>query len=420
MANLKWPRGIEWLALGAAAACAASCSSLRVSSGARAVYPLKTTALAEPSLCFLPSPLMNKPPADAGALPAFAEGSAAFLNLRLGDSAPALTAIERQSRDGQTSYRVYVDTDRDRSLADETPCEAREDAKLQPGPLVFTPPLTLPVAYRLASGEVSREYRFRLGFYPVPPDQREQADSFVYCALVLALESRTGHVSVGGKKLRLTLSDGDGDAKLTVGNTPSRDHMRLEGGGLPAAGEASCLTKCVEVGGALYSLEVQPDGSEVAVSRYAGPTAAVCWPVKNGAGSPAELSMLSFAGPSLSISCDSESGRVAPGLRAVPPGSYYLSYAIGRDGTNVFLRAPRPITVESGTTNRFACGGPVSLTCTVRQVRSGTEEMQLRISVSAANEAGHMFVMQGVEHAGTVEVYGPDGKLLGSDNMEYG
>jgi len=397
------------------AACLLAGVSQAGAAGAKTEIAFTQTELESPSFCYLQTPSLKVKPANAGAMPAFANSGAVFMELGLGDGAPRLLAVEPLRRGDKPGFRVYLDTNGDRALADEKPCETSEDSKLQRWMMQYTAPMTVPVVYRLPSGEVTRDCRFRLGFYPVPPDRRSQDGRLFYSAQLVALQGWTGLVPFGDKTLRLTVFDGDGDAKAQVGNTLSRDGLRLEGTAPTPYSVNQSLTRCLEVDGVLYRLEVQPDGAKVAVSRYTDALATVAWDVSNGAGKPEELSQLSFRGANLSVSLQGS----APASQSVPPGDYYLNYTIGKDKLRGYFHTSRTLSISTGASNRIVCGGPVNVTGTIKQ-KEIDGETTLVVNISAANAAGHAFRVYGAREAGKVEVLGPDGVPRGSGNMEYG
>lgn len=400
-----------------AAACLLAWVSQAGAEGAKTDYALKQTELDTPSFCYLRTPSSTTKPAHAGAMPAFENGQAVFLELRLGDDAPRLLAVEPLSRGDTSGFRVYMDTNGNRALADETPSETSEDQKLRRGTMQFTAPMTVPVVYRLPSGEVTRYCRFRLGFYPIAPDRRNQDGRLFYSAQLVALQGWTGLVPFGTKKLRLTLFDGDGDAKMQVGNTVSRDGLRLEGTDqTPFNIVNQKLTHCLEVDGVLYSLEVQPDGAKVAVSRYTDALGTVAWAVSSGTGKTAELAQLTLGGANLSVS---HRGSV-PASHVVPPGDYNLTYMIGKGKQQAYFSVAKPFRIRTDAPNSIVCGGPVILAGTVKQ-QENADETTLVVNISAANAAGHSFRVLGpTSEAGKVDVLGPDGVPRGTGNMEYG
>lgn len=402
----------------ATGACLLALASRAATDGAKAFFPLVQTEMASPSPSYLYEPVSREKPAAAGAMPAsFENGQVAFMELRLGDGEPLLIAVVAHlPRRDRSGFRVYLDRNGNRALADEISCETSEDPKLRCERLQYTPPISVPVVYHLPSGEARRTCRFRLGFCPIPPNSQQGDERLFYNAQFVALQGWSGPVRFGNKTVRLTLLDGDGDAKMQVQNPVSRDLLRLEGASLPRAQEEQSLTRCLDIDGVLYRLEVQPDGAKVAVSRYTEPLGAVAWDVSSGRNYPAALSMLSFAGANLSVS----SQGVVPTSRAIPAGDYYyLTYRVGKEAPTAHFRTKTPISVSAGVTNRIACGGPVIVNGSVSQLKeSGVAA--LYVSVTAANAAGHVFQLIGSRQAGRIEVLGPGGVPAGSGNMEYG
>lgn len=396
------------------AACLLACVA-RAETAGRVVYPLEQTTLDTPSYSYLRAPVSRTKPANAGAMPAFENGRAAFMDLRLGDGKPLLLAVEPLTREGNAGFRVYWDANGNRSLADETPCETSADPMMRRGPLQYTPPITVPVVYRLPSGEVRRNCQFRLGFYPIPPNANNTDDRLFYFAQLIALQGWSGQIPFGNKTVRLTFLDGDGDAKLQVLNTASQDRMQIESASPTRSRVDQILTRCLDVDGVLYRLEVQPDGSQLAVSRYKDALGTVAWEVKNGSGQPAELSMFSFVGANLAVS----SQAAASESRDVPVGDYNLTYMIGKENPRALFRMSSPVRIGAGAASRIACGGPVIVSGTVSQ-REESGETALYVRISATNAAGHDFQVSGSRQAGRVEVLGPDGVSAGAGNMEYG
>jgi len=408
-------KGSAQMARGAVSACLLAWVSQAEAGGAKTVYALRQVELETPSVCYLQSSGSNVKPAQAGAMPAFESGEAVFMELRLGDGAPRLVAVERVSGGDQPGFRVYVDENGNRALADETPRETCEDPKLRRGKVQFTQPLKVPVIYRLPSGEVTRDCCFRLGFYPVPAERQSHDKRLFYSAQLVALQGWSGPVTFGDKTLTLTLSDGDGDAKTQVANTVSRDGLRLEGLSQTLSQTSQPLTRFLDVDGVLYNLEVQPDGAKVAVSRYTGELGTVAWSASSGTGAPAELAPLSFTGANLAFSRQGSD----PASHRVPPGDYHLYYMIGKQNPRAYFRVSAPLRVSAGATSRIECGGPVIVSGSVKQ-QEGARETTLTVSIKTANAAGHDFQLLGSRSAGTVDVLGPDGSPQGTGTMEYG
>lgn len=377
-------------------------------------YSLEAVELQTPSYSYLSCPTSSSKPGDAGTMPSMAEEKTVFMDLRLGDGPPCLVAVERLDKEGQTVYRVYLDTNGNRSLADETPCETAQDPQYRNGRMQYTPPLTVPVVYRLPSGEVKRDYRFRLGFYPSTANQ-PQNRIFNY-AQIRVLQGWGGQVAFGGKTCRITLSDGDGDACISMKHTYSRDHVRLEGTSGTSFHADQYLTQCVEVDGVFYNLDVQPDGAKVTVSKYTGPVGSIALFASDGKNRPANLSELSLRGPMLSVSSSGQDP--VPVSRDLPCGNYYVSYSIGTSSPKAYFRLPKAICVEADTAMRIDCGGPVVINGTISQ-ESG-DETTLVVSVSTATAAEHNYQPVGARQAGKIDVLGADGVSQGSANMEYG
>lgn len=388
--------------------------ALPVLGGAGEVFTLAPVKLRRPSSSYLSSPPSSYRPPNMGSMPALSAGGTVFMDLRLGDGLPRLVAIERRTQDENGGYRVYVDMNGDRSLSDETPCETVRSSSRLNSRIQYTPPLTVPVTYRLPSGEVQHDYRFSLGFYPSSSPDRGRLFNYV---VLQQLRGWGGVVSFGDKKYRITLSDGDGDAVISIKQNYSRDNLQLVGLADGAVQKQQPLTRCVEVDNTFYSLEVQPDGSQVTVSRYTGPVGAVALFASDGKGRPANLSQLSLSGVNLSVSYSSRD--TIPASRELPCGNYYINYHIGTTSPTAFFRLSNQLRVEADTTTRIDCGGPVAITGSVSQ-EADSDGTVLSVSVETATATGHDYQPIGAREADRVDVLGPDGVSQGTGNMEYG
>ena len=318
-------------------------------------------------------------------MPKFTGSQRLFAELKLGDGKPILLAATSGGTAKKPTITLYVDTNGDRSLADEKPLVASavgsHDSQFE-GQLV-TPPVTVPVVYDLPGGQTTRSLTFRLA---VPP--RLGMAPFV---MLLADSVMGGTIKVGGREVAVRLLDMNGDGKITVVNTmqepPDMVWLSLTPD-KPAAGDEVPLLQYVEVAGKFYSLVPRCDGAEITVTPYDGPLGRMTFAAADAEGKAQEISLVELASPTAMVQRKGEPGEIV-----LPPGKYALNYGLGgaKDGEPAYAFSHDEVRVAGGETCEARCGGPLALTLQVQQQPSAPGSTDLRVTFLVKTEAGHTF-----------------------------
>lgn len=247
--------------------------------------------------------------------------------------------------------------------------------------------------------------------------------------LVSPASCRAGRVWLAGKDYRVALLDRDFDGKfeswlsVPLGSAPGLDRLAidLDGDGKfdPDfyAGEVMFLSKMRSVGGAYYSVEIEPDGSAITLENVEPKMGTL------DVGT-AEADLVLFSDCGLT--------RVSGGNGSwqLPEGSYHtvrirLTRA-GKDGVEQSVTgygemgALSEFEIASGKTLSLKMGPPLTLKTTV-----SADQDTLRVSLALMGQGGETYtpmVDYGTRPAGlpTLRVVGESGTVLSSGEFEFG
>jgi hypothetical protein len=348
-------------------------------------YPLKLTPYGKPLPAYAFLSWSDQVPEDAGSMPRFAGAGACFAELKLGDGKPVLLAATSGGTAQAPKVTLYVDTDGDRSLADEKPLLATRpkspDQQFE-GELV-TPAVTVPVVYDLPGGRVTRDLTFRLA---TPP----RVEMSPYMILVVD-RVMGGTIKLGEREVQVRLLDQNCDGKVSVlGSDEGAPDMLWVGldPKKPEAGETRPLTRYLEDEGRFYELAPRADGGEVTVTPYDGPTGKVSVSAADAEGKPCGTGLLYLASPTVQVL-----RRGGPAEVSLPPGTYGLTYSLGalKDGEPEYTFSQPKVEVAGGESQEIRCGGPLALSLEIEQGRREPGAIELSVTFQVRTEAGHAF-----------------------------
>jgi hypothetical protein len=338
----------------------------------------------------------EKPPAGVEALAKGEREHVWYGEMRLGDGKPMTIAIamvppaqaKPEAPLAAGSCRIYLDLNGDRSLTDQDPLVAVKRHIGGRGSMLVTPEVRVPVTYALKDGsQVQHDYCFRLALEP-------QATYKPMLAMMIS-SAWTGTIRLGDRNVAVRVSDTSGNAKLrvaspTAGNTITLPPEQTQGAPQPTMmpGGGQPLTRYIGYGGAFYHIEVREDGAQISVTPMEVPPGGLLMTATDGRGRPLAFRQATVIG-------DSFYGRVTmrPAGTPIPPGWYSIQYTLAQPGktTPGFSFIASRVVVRSGETTKLVCGGPMKLTVTVGQDGRNRDDVNLHVSTTAQNAAGHGF-----------------------------
>ena len=383
-------------------------------------YPLKPVAFSQPMPSFQFLNWSDKPPADAGAMPKLTGAHTWFAELKLGDGKPILVAASRSGAGKAAKTSLYVDTNGDRSLADEKPVVATkaDTPGRQSVEELVTPKFTVPVVYDLPGGRVTRDLSLELTLTTVPSaGLSPMVMLHVDCAM-------GGAIKLGEQDIDVRLIDVDGDGKITIANGAEGPADMLWVNVTPKepeAGEMRPLTRYLESNGRFYEIAPRVDGGEITVTPYEGALGKVTLIGTDAAGKPQPIGAFYLDSLTAMVMRENATGEVG-----LPPGTYGLTYGLGAskggESEYSFSQTENAVRIAGGEAREIRCGGPLALSLQVQQQPAQAGVTELRVTLLVKNEAGHAFSARerDKEPPAKLAVLNAAGQVIARGNGQYG